>query len=499
MAGVTVIHATDGFCPRQQRRYVLIAAILASAMGFIDGTVVAIAMPAMRQSLGASLAEAQWISNAYLLTLSALILVAGAAGDRFGLRRAFAAGIAIFVVASIFCALSPNPLFLIAARAVQGAGAAIMVPGSLAIISKAYPKDERGRAIGIWAAASAVTTTAGPILGGFLLSAGNPEMWRIIFAINLPLGAVALYLLLTKVPPDPHVPARRIDVAGGFLAIVMLACLAWALTGVEGEGRPPSAGHFIAFGLASAIALATFLAIERSAPEPVMPLRIWREPSFTAANVATFCLYAAMSAVLFFLPMTLIAGWRLAEAQVSLAFVPLGAAIALLSGPVGQLADRVGAGILIAIGSAVVGISYVFLGWNMAQQEFWRHVMPAMCLAGIGMALVVTPLSVIVMGAVDEATAGIASGINNAVSRVAGLLAVAGMGTVAGAVYATSDGPVSFGAALEGLAGRDAAMNAAHAAATNAAFAVVAYASALLCFVASAVAVLGIKAASAKA
>ncbi len=184
------------FCSPSQRRFVLVAAILASALGFIDGSILAIAMPAIRVDLGASLAQAQWISNAYALTLSALILAGGAAGDRFGLRRAFVAGIALFVVSSLACAMAPGPGVLIAFRAIQGIGAAIMVPGSLAIIAKAYPKKERGRAIGIWAAASALTTALGPVLGGFVLSTFGNGVWRAIFAINLPLGLISIYLLL---------------------------------------------------------------------------------------------------------------------------------------------------------------------------------------------------------------------------------------------------------------------------------------------------------------
>ena len=188
------------FCPQPQRRFVLIAAILASALGFIDGSVVSIAIPAIRSDIGATLADAQWISNAYALTLSALILAGGAAGDNFGLRRTFVAGIVLFVAASLACALAPGPGSLIAARAVQGIGAAIMVPGSLAIIAKAYPKKERGRAIGIWAASSALTTALGPVIGGLVLSAFDDSVWRLIFAINLPLGGAAIYLLLFKVP-----------------------------------------------------------------------------------------------------------------------------------------------------------------------------------------------------------------------------------------------------------------------------------------------------------
>lgn len=469
----------------------LIAAIVASALGFIDGSVVAIAIPAMRESLAASLSDAQWINNSYMLTLSAFLLVGGAAGDRFGLRRVFAAGIALFVAASVVCALSPNVGFLIAARAVQGLGAAFMVPGSLAILSKAYPKDERARAIGIWASASAITTAAGPILGGAVLSLGQPEFWRLIFAINLPLGGFALWLLLAKVPPDPHVPSKAVDVTGGVLAVAMLGFLAWALTGAEGEGAIPSAGHIAVYLVLAAIAFGTFLFAEMRAKEPIMPLRVFRSAAFSAANLATFFLYFALSAILFFLPMTLIGGWGISEGQAGFVFVPLTIAIALLSSFVGTLSERTGPGILIAAGSALVGIAYFGLAMGMSATSFWWHVMPMMIVAGLGMALVVTPLSSTVMGSVEDHDSGTASGVNNAVSRVAGLVAVAAMGTIAAWAYGLAQGPSSFGAAASGD-------GAAHLAASNAAFAMVAYACAAMCAISAVIALAGIREGKAK-
>lgn len=471
------------FCPQGQRRYVLIAAILASALGFIDGSVVSIAIPAMRTSLGASFAEAQWISNAYLLTLSSFLLVGGAAGDRYGLRRVFAFGIALFVAASMLCALATTAGFLIAARALQGVGAAIMVPGSLAIISKAYPKHERGQAIGTWAAASAITTAAGPILGGMLLSWGSDDIWRLIFAINLPLGGVALYLLLAKVPPDPQMPAKRIDFLGGLLAIMALGCLAWALTGPEGEGAAPLLSHGVLFLLLAALFLFGFLVVEWRAKDPIMPLGIFRNRIFSAANLVTFFLYFALSAVLFYLPMTLIGGWQLPEAQVGFVFLPLTVAVALMSGPVGRLSDKTGPGLLIAIGSGIVSIAYAGLGLGLGLMQFWFHILPMMVVMGIGMGLVVSPLSAAVMGAVDDRDSGAASGINNAVSRVAGLVAVAAMGALAAATYP------QFGAELQ----LDAADAQQHLLGNNAAFQTVAMITSVMCFVATVIAIFGLK------
>lgn len=436
----------QNFCPAARRKYVLVAAILASAMGFIDGSVVAIAIPAMRESLDASLMQVQWINNGYILALSALILVGGAAGDRFGLRRVFGLGILLFVLASVACAVAPTAETLIVARIVQGVAAALMVPGSLAIIAKTYPEGERARAIGIWAAASAMTTSLGPVLGGALLSVGDAGVWRLIFAINLPIGAVALALIWLRVPDDTPVAADPLDIVGAALATASLGLIAWGLTGAEGEHAGADAARPLVWAAVGAVLLVAFLWWEARARHPMMPLRLFASGSFSAANLLTFCLYFALSGVLFYLPMTLITGWGLAEAQVGLIFVPLSLAIALGSGPVGALADRLGARPLIAAGSALVAVAYGGLGLAVLAQSFWWGVFPAMCLMGVGMALVVAPLSTAVMGAVRVADSGAASGINNAISRTAGLVAVAVLGGLATAGYLDAGGSGAFGA-----------------------------------------------------
>lgn len=485
-----VAHAAafQDFCPQSRRRFVLICAILASAMGFIDGTAVSIALPAILESLDAGLADAQWINNSYMLALSALILVGGAAGDRFGLHRVFGLGIWVFGIASLACALAPGAESLISARALQGVGAAMMVPGSLALISKTYPEGERDRAIGIWAAASAVTTAAGPVLGGLLLSVGGPEAWRLIFAINLPIAALVLFLLYARVPPDRPISDAPPDLAGAGLATLGLGLLAWALTGPEGEGGLPPGGHILGFGLAGLAVFAIFLAVEARSAHPMMPLRLFRSRSFSSANLLTFCLYFALSAVLFYLPMTLIAGWGLPPQEVGLVFLPLTLAIAVGSGPVGALSQRIGPAPLVGGGSLIVGIAYGVLAYGIGWQEFWAHVMPSMCLMAIGMALVVAPLSAAVMGAVAPSDSGAASGINNAVSRVAGLVAVASMGGVAAVAYAMAGGSVGVGVPVP--AGADPGT---HAGASNAAFAAVAWITAALCLVAAAVGAFGIR------
>ncbi len=431
--------ARDTFCPQRRRRYVLIAAILASSLGFIDGSVVSIAMPAIRADIGATLSQAQWISNGYALMLSALILAGGALGDRIGLRRSFAAGIALFIVASLLCAVAPTPALLIAARTIQGIGAAVMVPGSLAIIAKAYPKAERGRAIGIWAASSALTTALGPVIGGIVLSTFDETVWRWIFAINLPLGGVALYLLIARVPPDEAAPYRRVDIGGALLATVSLGGVALGLTLLSGEMKIAGFDAPTVLIVGGLALLGTFLFWEARHPEPMMELGLFRERTFSGANVATFFLYFALSAILFYLPMMLIAGWGVDESAVGFLFLPLSASIALLSGPVGKLSDRIGPRLPMTVGSLLVGVSFAALGWlaDTGIHSFWSGVFPLMVLMGLGMSFVVSPLSIAVMTAIDDKDTGAASGINNAVSRIAGLVAVAALGSVAAIRFAS--------------------------------------------------------------
>lgn len=462
----------------------LVAAILASALGFIDGSVVSIAMPAIRADLGASLAEAQWISNGYALTLSALILAGGAAGDRFGLRHTFVVGIALFIIASLACAVSPNPPMLVLFRAIQGVGAAIMVPSSLAIIAKAYPKKERGRAIGIWAAASALTTALGPVLGGLMLASFGDSAWRTIFAINLPLGSIAIYLLLARVPADEPAGKRALDLGGAALATLGFGALAYGLTAMSGEGRRFAVDASLAAGV---VLIATFVVWELRRNEPMIDLSLFRGPAFAGANLATFFLYFALSANLFYLPMLLIAGWGLSAGEVGFIFLPLSACIALLSGSVGRLSDRIGPRLPLAAGSLLVAFAFTGLAVlsHAGMHHFWAGVFPAMVVMGLGMALVVSPLSTAVMTAVEDKDTGAASGINNAVSRIGGLFAVAAMGSLAAWIYSRAPG-VAEAAAIPGfgepppadLAGD---IEAVRVAASDAAFAGVALATALLC------------------
>ena len=461
------------FCPPERRIYVLVAAILASSMGFIDGSVISIATPAIRADLGASLADAQWVSNAYLLLLSSVLLLGGAAGDRFGIRNVFAGGIIVFVVASLLSAIAPNPMFLIAARTLQGLGAAFMVPSSLAIIARAYPKDQRGGAIGIWSSASSFFTIGGPIIGGFVLTTLGDWSWRLVFAVNLPLGIAALALLFLKVPGDKPDADRRLDVGGAILGTGALLLLALALTGEDND----TTIRLVLGAGGIALALA-FLWWESRTKAPMVPLGLFRDKAFSGAQGLTFALYFSLAAITFYLPMLLISGWGISPAEVSLVLLPLGIMLTILSPFAGKYADRYGPGPMIAIGSVLVALSFFGLGLFVGTHSVWLMVLPMMILFGLGMSFVVSPLSTAVMTSVADRDTGTASGINNAVARVAGLFAVATMGGLAALVFSASlggaTGDLSFGATRPGGLPPEAV------AATDAGFAAVAYVTSAL-------------------
>ncbi|MBK8083935.1 MAG: MFS transporter [Devosia sp.] len=477
------------FCPPHNRIYVLVAAILASSMGFIDGSVLSIATPALRADLGASLGDAQWVSNAYLLLLSALLLLGGAAGDRFGLRTVFGLGIGLFTASSVAAALAPSPLLLILARAVQGLGAALMVPGSLAIIARAYPREERGAAIGLWSSFSSLTTIMGPVVGGLVLTGLGDWSWRLVFAINLPLGVIALSLLYLKVPRDPPQAGRRLDMVGGGLITLALLFIALGLTPLAG-GAPP-ASHVGLFCGSGVLLLAAFLWWEARASDPMLPLRHFRNVAFSGAQALTFALYFALAAVTFFLPMAMIGGWGATAAEVSLAFLPFGVALTGLSPLAGRLSDRFGPAPMIAVGSAMVAAAFALLGLAAPLESIWFGVLPVVALMGIGMSAVVSPLSTAVMTSVADRETGLASGVNNAVARVAGLLAIAVMGGAATIVFerglgALADMPLHFGLLPDPSPPPD--IESVRRAASNAAFSVIAYSAAALALLSAGIA-----------
>nr|WP_255616457.1 MFS transporter [Microvirga puerhi] len=399
---------------------------MASSMVFADGAIVTVAMPQMRESLQASLSAMQWVTNAYALTLSAFLLLGGAAGDAYGLKRIFMIGIAIFGLASIACGLSGTVEMLIGARAIQGIGGALLVPGSLALISANFPQDERGRAIGTWAAASGIAAALGPILGGWLIDIGP---WQAIFWINVPLAALALWLCARKVPESRPGGEARMDVWGSVLAVAGLGALAYGLTAF-GE---VAASHRLAIlgTVVGVILLGAFLVHESRSEAPMMPLDLFRVRAFSGVNILTLLLYFALSGALFFLPTTLIEAHGYSAAKAGSVFLPFTLVMAVLSQLGGVMADRFGVRILLTAGPFLTGLGFGLLAPAVARGDYWTAVVPVMIVMGLGMGITVAPLSTTVMNAVPDDRIGVASGINNAVSRVAGLLAVAGLGIVA--------------------------------------------------------------------
>lgn len=414
-----------------QRPWILAATILASALAFIDGSVVTLALPVIRTDMNASLLQMLWVLNAYTLLLGALLMVGGGAGDRLGRRRVFTLGTALFALASLLCALAPNPNLLIAARALQGIGAALLVPQSLAIIAATYPTGERGRAIGLWAGASALTTALGPAVGGVLMDLFS---WRAAFWINLPLALAVLWLTRRYMPESRDDDARgRLDWGGVLIAGLACGLLTLGLTLLtEGRGDVGRAWLLIVPGLAGLVA---FFAYEGRVRNALAPPALFRSRAFTGTNLMTLLLYGALAGVMFLIPIDLIERRGMSPSQVGLALLPFGLIIGLLSSRAGKLGDRFGARPMLVIGSAVVALGIVGLvpQWS----NFWWGVEGPLCVMALGMAIVVSPLTTAVMNAVPDNRAGAASGINNTASRLAGLFAIAGIGACAAQLFQT--------------------------------------------------------------
>ena len=408
-------------------KWVLLVAILGSSMAFIDSTAMNIVFPVLQIELDATIPQVQWIAASYAIFLASLMMLGGALGDKFGRKRIFAMGVVIFSISSIWCGLSPSTSQLSIARAFQGIGGALLVPGSLAIINVFFKDGEKGKAIGIWSAFTAVTTALGPILGGWL---SENYSWRLVFFINIPIAIVVLGTLILKIPESrgEH-KDRKLDIWGSCLITGALGSIVFGL--IESSNIGYSNPYVINSFILGFILLCVFVYVESRVDNPIMPLSLFRSRTFAGANVATFLFWGSWAGAIFFIPFNLIQVQGYTPTEAGLVFLPVVVPLFLISRKSGALIERYGAKLLLVVGQIIAALGYIMFVLPEIGGSYWRTFFAPLMILGVGMAISIAPMTTALMNSVPESYSGLASGVNNTLGRIGGLMAITVFGLVA--------------------------------------------------------------------